>query len=302
MRSALCAGSCTLPAIFALIHRSAWKWNSANFAITEFYEVRIYRILRTSPYARSPKFTCRIVHSPGPMLRSVLMYRTGSFVAVVHKTPIIPLRGSCPSVVSLAHRTARRSAALTLLPLPDQLLDRARQSRLEVDQLRPVRGHDDPDHAVVVERTHLSLPLDPLLGGYLVAAGRLEILVWDAIDEVQLGPTPDEQDLGRVHLGVDRQGDHWVLAQGLKLRSVLRSAHDNLRAVPGEPDRDVPRCAVLGDVGQTGHVASQQFLTDRSVQNLGDLVRLHSYSSRCRSRSIQRIVLVGRRSPRRAVS
>src|SRR6266545_6147127 len=55
--------------------------------------------------------------------------------------------------------TARRSAALTLLPLPDQLLDRARQSRLEVDQLRPVRGHDDPDHAVVVERTHLRLPL-----------------------------------------------------------------------------------------------------------------------------------------------
>jgi hypothetical protein len=24
----------------ALIHRSAWKWNSANFACTEFYEVR----------------------------------------------------------------------------------------------------------------------------------------------------------------------------------------------------------------------------------------------------------------------
>ena len=42
-----------------------------------------------------------------------------------------------------------------------------------------------------------------------------------------------------------------------------------------------------GDVGQTGHVAGQQFLTDRSVQNLGDLARLHSYSSRCPSRSIQ---------------
>src|SRR5205823_2011169 len=96
--------------------------------------------------------------------------------------------------------TARRSAALTLLPLPDQLLDRARQSRLEVDQLRPVRGHDDPDPAVVVERTHLRLPLDPLLGRNLVGAARLEILVRDAIDEVQLGPTPDEQDLGRVHL------------------------------------------------------------------------------------------------------
>jgi hypothetical protein len=47
----------------------------------------------------------------------------------------------------------------------------------------------------------------------------------DATGEVQLGPTPDEQDLGRVHLGVDRQGNHRVLAQGLKLRSVLRSAH-----------------------------------------------------------------------------
>src|SRR5918992_2341987 len=231
----------------------------------------------------SRKLGYSIMYSPGPMLRSVLMYRTGSFVASVHKTPIIPLRGSCPSVVSLAHRTARCSAALTLLPLPDQLLDSARQSRLEVDQLRPVRGHDDPDHAVVVERTHLRLPLDPLLGRHLVAAGRLEILVRDAIDEVELGPTPDEQNLGRVHLGVDRQGDHRVLAQGPKLRSVLRSAHDDLRAVPGEPDRDGPRCAVLGEVGQTGQVASQQFLTDRSVQNFGDLVRLHGYSSRCRS-------------------
>src|ERR687898_3209401 len=74
--------------------------------------------------------------------------------------------------------TARRSGALTLVPLPDQLLDRARQRRLEVDQLRPRRGHDDPDHAVV-ERTHLRLPLDPLLGRHLVGAARLEILVRD---------------------------------------------------------------------------------------------------------------------------
>src|SRR5690348_3007498 len=75
--------------------------------------------------------------------------------------------------------TARRSAALTLLPLPDQLLDRARQRRLEVDQLRPRRGHDDADHAVVVERTHLRLPCDPLLGRHLVGAARLEIFVRD---------------------------------------------------------------------------------------------------------------------------
>src|SRR5215207_1379011 len=192
--------------------------------------------------------------------------------------------------------TGARSAVLTLLPLPDQLLDRARQSRLEVDQLRPRRGHDDPDHAVAVKRAHLRLPLDPLLGRHLVAAGRLEILVRDAIDEVELGPTPDEQNLRRVHLGVDRQGNHRVLAQGPTLWSVLGSAHDDLRAVPGKDDRDIAGCAVLGDIGQAGHVASQQFLTDGSVQNLGDLVRLHSHSSRCRSRSIQRIVLVGRRS------
>ncbi len=60
--------------------------------------------------------------------------------------------------------TARRSGALTLVPLPGQLPDRARQSRLEVDQLRPRRGHDDPDHAVV-ERTQLRLPVDPGVSG-----------------------------------------------------------------------------------------------------------------------------------------
>jgi hypothetical protein len=31
--------------VLALIHRSAWNKNSANFAITEFYEVRILGIL-----------------------------------------------------------------------------------------------------------------------------------------------------------------------------------------------------------------------------------------------------------------
>src|SRR5215208_4109274 len=81
--------------------------------------------------------------------------------------------------------------------------------------------------------------------------------------------------------------EHAEGTQGLKLRSVLRSAHDDLRAVPGKDDRDIAGYAVLGDVGQAGHVAGQQFLTDRSVQNLSDLVRLHGYSSRCRSRSIQ---------------
>src|SRR3712207_1339333 len=89
--------------------------------------------------------------------------------------------------------TARRSGALTPLPLPDQLLDRARQRRLEVDQLRPRRGHDDPDHAVV-ERADLGLPLDSLLGRHLVRAVDLEVLVRDAVDDVQLGPTADQQE------------------------------------------------------------------------------------------------------------
>jgi hypothetical protein len=107
-----------------------------------------------------------------------------------------------------------RSGALTLLPLPDQLLHRAWQSRLEVDQLRPRRGHDDPDHAIAVKRTHLRLPLDPLLGRHFVAAVHLEIFVRDAIYLVKLGSTADEQNLGWVHLGVDRQGNLRVLAQG----------------------------------------------------------------------------------------
>src|SRR5687768_4423384 len=40
MRSALCSGSCTLRAIFALIHWSAWKRNSAKFACSAFCDVR----------------------------------------------------------------------------------------------------------------------------------------------------------------------------------------------------------------------------------------------------------------------
>jgi hypothetical protein len=67
-----------------------------------------------------------------------------------------------------------------------------------------------------------------LLGRHLVGAARLEILVRDAIDDVQLGPTADELDLGRVHLGVDRQGNRRVLAQGRELRGVLRRARDGL--------------------------------------------------------------------------
>src|SRR5688572_15603329 len=79
-------------------------------------------------------------HPTGPLLANFTdsAYRGGVEAWVIH-----PMRA-----------TARRSAALTLLPLPDQLLDRAWQSRLEVDQLRPRRGHDDSDHAVAVERTH----------------------------------------------------------------------------------------------------------------------------------------------------
>ncbi len=69
------------------------------------------------------------------------------------------------------------------------------------------------------------------------------------------------------------------LAQGRELRGVLRRAHDDLRTVPGEPDRDIAGCAVLGDVGQAGQVAGQQLLANRSAQNLGDLVRLHGYFS-----------------------
>src|SRR6266508_1898609 len=175
-------------------------------------------------------------------------------------------------------RTQWRSGALTFLPLPDQLRNRAREGRLEVDQLHPRRDHDDPDHAVV-ERTDLGLPLNPLLGRHLVGAVHLEVLVRDALDDVQLGPTADQQDLWRVHLGVDRQGDRRVVAQGRELGGVLGRAHDDLRAVPDEPDRDRPGCAVLGDVGQAGQVAGQELLADRTVQDLGDLARLHGQTS-----------------------
>jgi hypothetical protein len=97
-----------------------------------------------------------------------------------------------------------------------------------------------------------------------------------------------------VHLGVDRQGDRRVLAQGRELRGVLRRAHDDLRAVPGEPDRDIAGCAVRGDVRQAGQVAGQQFLAERSVQHLGDLVRLHGGSPSLPRAPLWPLVSLGR--------
>src|SRR5207248_7085784 len=105
------------------------------------------------------------------------------------------------------------------------------------------------------------------------------VLLRDALDDVQLGPAADEQELGRVHLGVYRQGDRRVVAEGRELRGVLRRAHDDLRAVPGEPDRNGPGRPVLGDVAQAGQVTGQKLLAHRTVQNLADLVRLHGRPS-----------------------
>jgi hypothetical protein len=54
--SALCAGTCTLPAIFALIHPSAWKVNSAklDFRFTEFSEVHTIPIDSLRESSESP--------------------------------------------------------------------------------------------------------------------------------------------------------------------------------------------------------------------------------------------------------
>ena len=50
---------------------------------------------------------------------------------------------------------------------------------------------------------------------------------------------------------------------------------------------DGPNLVTMAMNGWADPDPGQQFLTDRSIQNLGDLVRLHGDSSRCRSRSIQ---------------
>jgi hypothetical protein len=49
-----------------------------------------------------------------------------------------------------------------------------------------------------------------LLERHLAGAVPLEVLVRDAVDGVQLGLAAHEQDLRRVRLGVDRQGDRRV--------------------------------------------------------------------------------------------
>jgi hypothetical protein len=49
-----------------LIHRSAWKGNSANFALTEFSEVRMYRMLgnRASGVTNARKVAFRFPARP----------------------------------------------------------------------------------------------------------------------------------------------------------------------------------------------------------------------------------------------
>src|SRR5215207_2785387 len=104
------------------------------------------------------------------------------------------------------------SGALTLGPLLDQLLDRSRECGLEVDEFDPHRGDDYPDHAVV-ERADLGLPLGALRWGHFIAAVDLQVLLRDAVHYLKLRSTADEQDLRRVHLGVDRQRDLRVVPQ-----------------------------------------------------------------------------------------
>jgi hypothetical protein len=48
------SGRCS-PSLFGSPPRSAWKTSSANFASTEFPEVRLIEILRTSPFGHSRK-------------------------------------------------------------------------------------------------------------------------------------------------------------------------------------------------------------------------------------------------------
>src|SRR5262245_43961154 len=126
-----------------------------------------------------PLWPCSLL---GTEPRAGSRHATATFLVGLHRVGVSRRRGGLGDPPSACGR--RRSAALTLLAPPNQLLDRARQSRLEVDQLRPGRYHDDPDHTVVIERPHLRLPFDPLLSCHLIGAGGLEILVRDAIDEV----------------------------------------------------------------------------------------------------------------------
>jgi hypothetical protein len=121
-----------------------------------------------------------------------------------------------------------------------------RQSRLEVDQLRPRRGHDE---GPCRRRANAPPPPSPPLARASSRRCRSpRDTRRDAIEYVQLGPTTDEQDLGRVHsVSIVRATVGFL--RGGELRGVLRSAHDDLRAVTGEPDRDIAGCAVLGDVG-----------------------------------------------------
>jgi hypothetical protein len=56
----------TSAVLLTLIHRSAWKGNSANFVLTEFSEVGIAPVPPLAPYGRMPRLPCLIPGSAQP--------------------------------------------------------------------------------------------------------------------------------------------------------------------------------------------------------------------------------------------
>ncbi len=164
--------------------------------------------------------------------------------------------------VSLLLTSRQTSGALSRLAPVNQFLYGGGEGGLEVDQFRPSRPDHDAHHAIDVHGLDLRLPLLSLLGGHLVGARSLHVLVGDTVHPIELGVTTQQEYVGRVHLGVDGQCYGRVALQRLELAGVLAGAHHDLGAVPEDPNRDHPWCAVFPNESQPRHVSLEQLLAE----------------------------------------
>ena len=210
--------------------------------------------------------------------RSTAAGRLGALAALTAGSPRFV--GSSCMTVSLFPATPiesgrQRSGALTFVTLSDQFLYRTREGRLEVDQLRPCRHRRRSGPC----RRRANAPRPPTRPVARASSCRCRSSRGTRPGCPRRRPAPPVRgragccggctsvSIVRATVGLCRRAATFAAFFG--------GAHDDRRAIPCEPDRDGPRRAVLGDVGQAGQIAGQELLADRAVQDIGNLARLH---------------------------
>ena len=171
-------------------------------------------------------------------------------------------KGRLPVGVPTGTAPSQSAVSRRRLLLTDQLGDGAGDPGLEVEDLGPRRR--DPDlHHRVVQAAHPRHPLVVLVVADVLVA-RLEVPLRDALDLLHGRRTPDQQDLRREVVGVDRHCHARVALEGAHLGRPRHGPHQQCGPVPLPADRDHPRSAVQAGVREPRRGRRvQELLRDR---------------------------------------